>query len=159
MMNTVLVTGGAGYIGSHGVRYLRRSGRQVVVLDDLSGGFRDAVPKGCLVEGNISDRVLLDRVFAGHEVGAVMDFASFKEVGASVRDPSAYFRNNVGKTLELLDAMARCGVKKLIFSSTAAIFGDPEYTPIRNRLRHTRWHLHPRLHPCRRPRPSSLARI
>ncbi len=129
-MSTVLVTGGAGYIGSHVVQYLRRCGREVIVLDDLSGGFRDAVPEGCLVDGNIGDRVVLDRVFAGHDIDAVMNFASFIEVGASVKDPSAYYRNNVGNTLQLLDAMARHGVQHFIFSSTAAIFGDPEYTPI-----------------------------
>ena len=129
-MSKILVTGGAGYIGSHVVQYLRRCGREVVVLDDLSGGFRDAVPEGCLVEGNIGDRAVLDRVFAEHDIAAVMNFASFIEVGASVKDPSAYYRNNVGNTLELLDAMARHGVRRLIFSSTAAIFGNPEYTPI-----------------------------
>jgi UDP-glucose 4-epimerase len=102
----------------------------VVVLDDLSGGFRDAVPADSLIEGNIGDPVVLDRIFAGHDINAVMNFASFIEVGASVKDPSAYYRNNVGNTLQLLDAMARHGVKHLIFSSTAAIFGDPEYTPI-----------------------------
>ena len=129
-MSKILVTGGAGYIGSHVVQYLRRGAREVVVLDDLSGGFRDSVPAGCLVEGNIGDRVVLDRVFAEHDIAAVMNFASFIEVGASVKDPSTYYRNNVGKTLELLDAMARHGVGRLIFSSTAAIFGNPAYTPI-----------------------------
>ncbi|NDY95303.1 UDP-glucose 4-epimerase GalE [Wenzhouxiangella limi] len=129
-MSKILVTGGAGYIGSHVVQYLRRCGREVVVLDDLSGGFRDAVPAGCLVEGNIGDRAALDQVFAEHGIAAVMNFASFIEVGASVKDPSAYYRNNIGNTLELLDAMARHGVGHLIFSSTAAIFGNPEYTPI-----------------------------
>ncbi|TQE91301.1 MAG: UDP-glucose 4-epimerase GalE, partial [Spiribacter salinus] len=124
------MTGGGGYIGSHVVQYLHRCGREVVVLDDLSGGFRDAVPEGCLVEGNIGDRAVLDRIFAEHEIDAVMNFASFIEVGASTRDPSAYYRNNVGNTLELLDAMVQHGVKHFIFSSTAAIFGDPEYTPI-----------------------------
>ncbi len=129
-MSKILVTGGAGYIGSHVVQYLRRGAREVVVLDDLSGGFRDAVPAGCLVEANIGDRAVLDRVFAEHDIAAVMNFASFIEVGASVKDPSAYYRNNVGNTLELLDAMARHGVGRLIFSSTAAIFGNPAYTPI-----------------------------
>lgn len=129
-MSKILVAGGAGYIGSHVAQYLRRSGREVVVLDDLSGGFRDAVSPGCLVEGNIGDRVLLDRIFAQHRITAVMNFASFIEVGASMNDPSAHYRNNVGNTLELLDGLARHGVAHLIFSSTAAIFGNPEYTPI-----------------------------
>lgn len=129
-MSAVLVTGGAGYIGSHVVQYLRRCDRDVVVLDDLSGGFRDAVPQGCLIEGNIGDGAALDRIFSEHKIDAVMNFASFIEVGASVKDPSAYYRNNVANTLQLLDAMARHGVGYFIFSSTAAIFGDPEYTPI-----------------------------
>lgn len=129
-MKKLLVAGGAGYIGSHVVQYLRRHGREVVVLDNLSGGFRDAVPEGCLVEGNIGDRGVLDQVFVEHDITAVMNFASFIEVGASMKDPSAYYRNNVGNTLELLDGMARHGVAHLIFSSTAAIFGNPEYTPI-----------------------------
>ena len=129
-MSKILVTGGAGYIGSHVVQYLRRCGRELVVLDDLSGGFPDAVPAGCLVKGNIGDRAVLDQLFAEHDIGAVMNFASFIEVGASVKDPSAYYRNNVGNTLQLFDAMARHGVRRLIFSSTAAIFGNPEYTPI-----------------------------
>ncbi len=129
-MSKILVAGGAGYIGSHVAQYLRRCGRDVVVLDDLSGGFRDAVRGDCLVEGNIGDRALLERIFAEHSITAVMNFASFIEVGASMKDPSSYYRNNVGKTLELLDGMARHGVAHLVFSSTAAIFGNPEYTPI-----------------------------
>ncbi len=129
-MSKILVTGGAGYIGSHVVQYLRGRARQVLVLDDLSGGFRDAVPAACLIEGNIGDRAVLDRVFGEHDIAAVMNFASFIEVGASVKDPSAYYQNNVGNTLVLLDAMARHGLKYLIFSSTAAIFGNPDYTPI-----------------------------
>ena len=129
-MSTILVAGGAGYIGSHVVQYLRRFGREVLVLDDLSSGFRDAVSADCLVEGNIGDRVLLDRIFSEHSIAAVMNFASLIEVGASMKDPSAYYRNNVGNTLELLDCMVRHGVAHLVFSSTAAIFGNHEYTPI-----------------------------
>jgi UDP-glucose 4-epimerase len=129
-MSKILITGGAGYIGSHVAQYLQRCGREVVVLDDLSGGFRDAVRPDCLVEGSIGDRGLLDRIFTQHRITAVMNFASFIEVGASMNDPSVYYRNNVGNTLELLDGLARHGVGHLIFSSTAAIFGSPEYTPI-----------------------------
>lgn len=129
-MSKILVTGGAGYIGSHVVQYLRRRGHDVVVLDNLSNGFRDAVPASCLLEGDLGDPLILDRVFAECDIAAVMNFASFIEVGASVKDPSAYYRNNVGNTLELLEAMARHGIQHLIFSSTAAIFGNPEYTPI-----------------------------
>ena len=124
------MTGGAGYIGSHVVQYLRRRGRKVVVLDNMSGGFRDSVNGSDLVEGDIGDRVLLDRLFAKHDIASVINFASLIEVGASMKDPSAYYRNNVGSTLELLDAMVRHEVKSLIFSSTAAIFGIPQYTPI-----------------------------
>lgn len=127
---TVLVTGGAGYIGSHNVKYLRNRGHEVVVLDDLSGGFADAVPAGCLTEGNVGDSTLLDRIFCEHAISVVMNFASFIEVGASVKDPSSYYQNNVGNTLVLLDAMVRHGVRHFVFSSTAAIFGNPEYSPI-----------------------------
>lgn len=129
-MSKILVTGGAGYIGSHVVQYLHRHGRDVVVLDDLSNGFHDAVPEAVLVEGNIGNPAVLDQVFAANDIAAVMNFASFIEAGASVKDPSTYYRNNVGKTLALLDAMARHGIRHLIFSSTAAIFGTPAYTPI-----------------------------
>lgn len=129
-MSDILLTGGAGYIGSHNVAYLRKQGRNVVVIDDLSGGYSDAVPDGCLVEGNIGDGRLLDAVFERYDISAVINFASFIEVGASVKDPSSYYRNNVGNTLVLLDAMLRHGVKRFVFSSTAAIFGNPEYTPI-----------------------------
>lgn len=129
-MSKVLITGGAGYIGSHVVQYMHKCRRDVMVLDDLSNGHRDAVDASCLVLGNIGDPVLLDHIFASHEISAVMNFASFIDVGQSVNDPSAYYRNNVGNTLELLNAMVRHGVQRLIFSSTAAIFGNPHYTPI-----------------------------
>lgn len=129
-MSKVLITGGAGYIGSHVVQHLHRCGREVVVLDDLSSGHRDAVPASCLIVGNIGDHVLLNQIFTSHNIGTVMNFASLIEVGASVRDPSDFFCNNVGNTLVLLDAMAKHGVKRLIFSSTAAIFGNPHYNPI-----------------------------
>lgn len=129
-MPLILVTGGAGYIGSHNVKYLRKQGNDVLVLDNLSGGYRDSIPEGLLIEGDIGDSILLDKVFTGHRIDAVMNFASFIEVGASVKDPSSYYMNNVGNTLVLLDAMVRHGVRKFVFSSSAAIFGNPEYTPI-----------------------------
>jgi UDP-glucose 4-epimerase len=88
------------------------------------------VPRGCLVKGNVGDSEVLDEVFAAYQVTSVMNFASSIEVAASVKDPSSYYRNNVGNTLVLLDAMVRHGVKRFVFSSTAAIFGSPEYTPI-----------------------------
>ncbi len=129
-MSTILVTGGAGYIGSHNVKFLCEKGYDVVVVDDLSGGFPDAVPEGCLVKGNIGDSRLLDEMFGEYNFAAVMNFASFIEVGASVKYPSSYYQNNVGNTLVLLDAMVRHGVKHFVFSSTAAIFGNPDYSPI-----------------------------
>lgn len=130
-MSVVLITGGAGYIGSHNVRYLLDKGYQVVVVDNLCRGFADAVTEGAtLVEGDIGDAALLDWVFTEYPVEAVLNFASYIEVGESVREPSLYYRNNVGTTLVLLDAMARHGVQRLVFSSTAAIFGNPVRTPI-----------------------------
>lgn len=130
MNERVLVTGGCGYIGSHNVKYLLDKGCEVIVLDDLVNGFRDAVPEGLLVEGDIGDSAFLDRLFFEHRIDAVMNFASFIEVGASVKNPSSYYLNNLGNTLVLLDAMVRHDVRKFVFSSTAAIFGNPEYTPI-----------------------------
>ncbi len=126
----VLVVGGAGYIGSHMVKMLAKAGHQVVTLDNLSTGYRDAVKYGDFIEGDIADSKLLDRVFSGDRFDGVMHFASYIEVGESVRDPAKYFRNNFSNTLNLLDAMVRHQVKSFIFSSTAAIFGEPEYTPI-----------------------------
>ncbi len=126
----VLVVGGAGYIGSHMVKMLAQAGHQVVTLDNLSTGYRDAVKYGDFIEGDIADSELLHRVFSGHHFDGVMHFASYIEVGESVRDPAKYFRNNFSNTLNLLDAMVRHQVKRFIFSSTAAIFGEPEYTPI-----------------------------
>ncbi len=100
------------------------------MLDNLSTGFADAVKDVELVIGNIGDTTVLDQIFSNHSIDAVLNFASFIQVGESVTYPSKYYLNNVGNTLVLLDAMARHSVKKLVFSSTAALFGDPEYTPI-----------------------------
>jgi len=126
----VLVVGGAGYIGSHMVLMLVEQGHEVVVLDDLSSGHHDAVLGGEFVEGNIADEVLLDRLFEAHDFDGVMHFASFIQVGESVEQPAKYYRNNFNNTLTLLDAMVRHDVKRFIFSSTAAIFGEPQYVPI-----------------------------
>lgn len=126
----VLVVGGAGYIGSHMVKMLLADGHQVVTFDNLSGGFRDAVLGGEFVEGDLADRLALDNVFALHRPDAVMHFASFIQVGESVQLPDKYYRNNFSNTVNLLDAMVAHGVKRFIFSSTAAIFGEPEYVPI-----------------------------
>lgn len=126
----ILVVGGAGYIGSHMVKALLRSGHTVTVLDNLSCGYRDAVPEGKLVVGDMADGELLDRLFTADSFDGVMHFAAFIQVGESVLDPSKYYRNNVVNTQSLLDAMVRHSVGKFIFSSTAAIFGEPQYVPI-----------------------------
>lgn len=127
---TVLVVGGAGYIGSHMVWLLGQKGVDVVTLDNLSSGHRDAVLHGQFVHGDIADRLILDKVFREHKFDAVMHFASFIQVGESMQDPAKYYQNNVVNTLNLLNAMRAHSVDKFIFSSTAAIFGEPEYTPI-----------------------------
>lgn len=122
----ILVVGGAGYIGSHMVKHLALKGCGVTTLDSLVGGFRDAVLHGAFVEGDISDRALLDRLFQAQRFDAVMHFASHIQVGESVQDPGKYYLNNVVNTLNLLDAMRHAGVMRFIFSSTAAIFGEPQ---------------------------------
>lgn len=121
----ILVVGGAGYIGSHMVKFLGRQGCRVTTLDNLSGGFRDAVLHGEFVQGDLADRALLDRLFASRRVDAVMHFASCILVDESVQQPAQYYQNNVVNTLTLLDAMRAAGVDRLIFSSSAAIFGQP----------------------------------
>jgi UDP-glucose 4-epimerase len=126
----VLVVGGAGYIGSHMALMLSQQGAEVIVLDDLSSGHADAVLSGRLAQGSIEDTGLLDHLFSVEKFDGVMHFASFIQVGESVRQPAKYYRNNVTHTINLLDAMVRHRVKNFIFSSTAAIFGQPEYVPI-----------------------------
>jgi UDP-glucose 4-epimerase len=129
----VLVVGGAGYIGSHMVKMLGEHGHQVLTFDNLSGGYRDALLGGELVQADLADRAALDAVFAGQRFDAVMHFASFIQVGESVLLPDKYYRNNVSNTLNLLDAMVAHGVKHFIFSSTAALFGEPVSVPIDER--------------------------
>jgi len=126
----VLVVGGAGYIGSHMVKELSRSGHDVVVLDNLTTGLRPLARYGELIVGDLGDTALLERLFREYEFKGVMHFAASSLVGESVSDPSKYYRNNVASTITLLDAMVRNGVKHFIFSSTAATFGEPVYTPI-----------------------------
>lgn len=129
-MGRTLVTGGAGYIGSQTVKYLRERGYQVLVLDNLSEGFRDSVPEEILIEGDIGNSELLAEIFAKYEIEAVINFASYIRVGDSFTDPSGYFLNNVNKTVILLNEMVRHHVSRFVFSSSAAIFGDPRYSPI-----------------------------
>jgi UDP-glucose 4-epimerase len=129
-MKTILVVGGAGYIGSHMVKMLLAHGYHVVTLDNLVGGYRDAVVGGDFVFGDLADRNCLNYLFKGYQFDGVMHFASFLQVGESVKLPGKYYQNNFANTLNLLDAMVVHGVKTFIFSSTAAIFGEPQYTPI-----------------------------
>lgn len=122
---TILVVGGAGYIGSHMVLDLLQAGHEVVVLDNLSRGHRDLLVGGAFIEGDLGDARLLDDIFSRHRISAVMHFAAFSLVGESVTKPLDYYRNNVAKTVELLAAMARHRVRYFIFSSTAAVYGEP----------------------------------
>lgn len=126
----LLIAGGAGYIGSHMVALCAQAGHEVVTLDNLSGGYRDAVFSGTLVEADLADRRALDGLFSAGRFDAVMHFASFIQVGESVRDPLKYYRNNYANTLNLLEAMLAHGVSHFIFSSSAAIFGEPRRVPI-----------------------------
>ncbi|HUQ73327.1 MAG TPA: UDP-glucose 4-epimerase GalE [Burkholderiales bacterium] len=126
----VLVVGGAGFIGSHMTLALAEAGHEAVVLDDLSSGREDAVLGARLVVGSIADAQLLDRLFKAERFDGVLHFASLIQVGESVREPAKYYANNLANTLTLLDAMVRHGVRRFIFSSTAAIFGNPERVPI-----------------------------
>lgn len=129
-MAKILVTGGAGYIGSHMVEMLMRNQHQVVVLDNLIGGYQEAVLGTPLVVGDLADRDLLEKCFAEHHFDAVMNFASFIQVGESVRDPAKYYRNNLANGLNLIETMLKYKVKALIFSSTAAVYGEPQSIPI-----------------------------
>jgi UDP-glucose 4-epimerase len=125
-MNTVLVTGGAGYIGSHVVQQLAARGERVVVVDNLSTGFREAVRGAELVVGNVGDLALMARVFGEHRVDAVMHFAAHTVVPESVSDPLKYYGNNTCNTRNLLAACAEAGIGRFIFSSTAAVYGITE---------------------------------
>jgi UDP-arabinose 4-epimerase len=130
MPSSVLVTGGAGYIGSHTAKELSRAGYRAVVYDNLSRGHRWAVRWGPLEEGDLHDQPRLERVLAEHRIDAVLHFAGLIAVGESMQVPEIYFHNNVGGTLSLLNAMRAAGVRRLVFSSTAGIYGIPEATPI-----------------------------
>ncbi|HYL96053.1 MAG TPA: UDP-glucose 4-epimerase GalE [Terriglobales bacterium] len=128
----ILVTGGAGYIGSIVSAELLRSGHQVIVYDDLRHGHRRAVPKGAeLIIGEVGEREALGRAFQQHRPEAVMHFAALIEAGESMRSPERYFRNNTASSLTLLECMLQHECKRLVFSSTAALYGNPERTPIK----------------------------
>ncbi len=123
---TVLVTGGAGYIGSHACKALRAAGHRPVAFDDLSTGHEAAVRFGPFVRGSLHDRPALDAAFAEHAPAAVLHFAASSQVGEAMADPGLYWRNNVGGTLTLLEAMRDAGCRDLVFSSTCAIYGDQD---------------------------------
>lgn len=130
--STILVTGGAGYIGAHAVKALQQAGYRVLVLDNLSYGHGELLaPLGVeLILGDTHDRPLLDRIFRDHAIAAVMHFAAFIAVGESVQHPAIYYRNNVVATLTLLEAMLAAEIKKFVFSSTCAIYGLPQAIPM-----------------------------
>ena len=129
-MSTILVTGGAGYVGSHACKALAAAGHTPVVYDNLSRGHREFARWGPLEVGDLGEAAKLDAVFARHRIDAVMHFAALAYVGESVEQPALYYRNNVCGTLELLEAMRRAGVGLMVFSSTCATYGVPERMPI-----------------------------
>jgi UDP-glucose 4-epimerase len=130
-LQNVLVTGGAGYIGSVVCQTLLERGHSVVVLDSLEEGHRQALPPdGTFFQGDLGDESLLKKIFDAYPIGAVVHLAAYCQVGESVQDPEKYYGNNVSKGLVLLKAMRAFGVKKIIFSSTAAVYGEPVSTPI-----------------------------
>ena len=130
---TILVTGGAGYIGSHNVLALKKAGYQILILDNLVYGHRDLVEdvlKVPLIVGDIKNRELLDSIFAEHSIVAVIHFAAFAYVGESVTNPAEYYANNFIGTFTLLEAMRAASVDKIVFSSTCATYGNPQNIPI-----------------------------
>jgi UDP-glucose 4-epimerase len=126
----ILVVGGAGYIGSHMVHDLLRANYPVVTLDNLSRGHRALAPGGDFIEGDMGNPAVLEQVFRQYPIRAVMHFAAHSQVGESVEQPLMYYRNNVANTVTLLEAMQQAGVNHFIFSSSAAVYGEPEQTPI-----------------------------
>ncbi len=129
MMN-ILVTGGAGYIGSHALRVLKEAGYGVVVFDNFSRGHREAVQGFAVVEGDTGDSAKVIEVCRDHRIAAIMHFAAHSQVGESVEKPVLYYRNNVIGGLTLLEATLKAGVQNFVFSSSAAVYGEPEKTPI-----------------------------
>ena len=127
----ILITGGAGYIGSLTARHLAEAGHEPVVLDDLRNGHRAAVGTLPLIVGDVRDTDLVAATIERHRVDAVIHFAALKSVEDSVSDPGAYFDDNVGGTLGVLRAMARTGVRRIVFSSSCAVYGMPATLPVR----------------------------
>jgi UDP-glucose 4-epimerase len=127
---SILVTGGAGYIGSHTVRALRSAGRSVVVLDTLELGSPAAVFDTPLVVGDIADEALVEQVCREHHIDAIVHFAAYKNVGESMQQPAKYFHNNVDGTVHLLEAAVRAGVRQIVFSSSCSVYGTPEVVPV-----------------------------
>ena len=129
-MKTILVAGGAGYIGSHMVALLVEKGHDVVVVDNLCTGHREAVKGAELCVGDVRDRAFLDKVFTDHQIDGVINFAAFSLVGESVTNPLKYYGNNVAGSQSMLETMVKHKVDKIVFSSTAATYGEPERVPI-----------------------------
>ncbi len=132
---TILVTGGAGYIGSHTIRQLEAAGLNAVVLDNLVYGHAEALEgtSAKLVEGDLADRACLDRIFNAHDIDTIMHFAAYAYVGESVTDPAKYYLNNTAASLNLLEAMRAHNCRQFIFSSTCATYGNPNYMPLDER--------------------------
>ncbi len=129
-MKTILVCGGAGYIGSHMVAELNRHGFEVIVADSLVTGHKDSVKNAKLYVGDLRDRAFLDKLFTENKIDGIINFAAFSLVGESCTDPLKYYENNMGGAISLLGAMRDHGVNKIVFSSTAATYGEPEKQPI-----------------------------
>ena len=147
MKKNILVVGGAGYIGSHMVKDLLKAGYEVVTMDNLSTGHRELLPGGIFYEGNLGDGKLLDIIFSEYQISAVMHFAAFSLVGESMQNPLAYYRNNIAGTIDLLAAMVRHNVKYFIFSSSAAVYGEPVEIPIKED------------HPCNPTNPYGATKV
>lgn len=129
-MAVILVTGGAGYIGSHVVKELVSQGHQPIVYDNLQTGHLNAIKKSLLIQGDLADRERLRQTFQSYPIDSIMHFAASSLVGESVKDPLKYFNNNVKNSIQLIEVMGEYGVNKIVFSSSAAVYGEPEKIPI-----------------------------
>ena len=127
---TILITGGAGYIGSHTARLLTEMGRNVVVLDTLERGYRDAIPGIDLVVGDIADSRTVGKVCRKHHVDSVIHFAAYKAVGESMIEPLRYYKNNVAGSIALVESLLEHDVSRIVFSSSAAVYGTPDIAPV-----------------------------